>query len=472
MANIPDSISVTRITAMMNDKVFETIGRYGMIHPGDNVMVCVSGGADSMALLSFLWLFRQQLGIENLFACHFNHGLRGQESDADEQLVRDYCAQHGIELLTGQGNMLATPLPSGKSVESHARQLRYDFFSQCAAGRQPVKIAVAHTRNDVAETILFNLARGSGIKGARGMPPVRGDIIRPLYDCTRQQVEAYCAQNNMPYAVDSTNASLNYARNRVRHTVLPQLELVHDGALEHIAQFGGRADEVWRYLGRQAAQALQQAQTPGGYAVSALCKNDPLIVRFALKQLIEQCGIDAGARSLQAAEGLLNGSVREVQLDAAHYLSLKDGQLFVRGADADDDTALPDDLIVVSGESKRWGEWTVTCRLVPARAFPPFIKNSKKILNNSIDYDKITGNVMLRRRRPGDSFTSHARGHTKSLKKLFNEMGIPPALRTTWPLLGDDAGILWVEGQGTASRAAIDADTTTIFQIQVTRRDD
>lgn len=448
----------------MIDRVLQTIRDHKMLRQGDNVMVCVSGGADSMALLLFFMENREGLSLGSLTACHFNHGLRGAESDADEKLVRDFCAQNGIPLLVGKGNMSETALPRGESTESYARRLRYAFFEDSAKETGATRVAVAHNRNDVVETILFNLARGTGIKGARGMPAVRGDIIRPLYDVGRQEIERYCAQKGIAYAVDSTNVSTDYARNRIRHAVLPQLQQVNAAAPDNIARFGAQAGEAWAFIETLATEQLKRAETPDGYDVAAFSAQHPVLAKTMLKLLAERQGVEMQEKTVAAAQKLLAGELREVQLSEGLYLRREKERLLFR---QDTAASIPAaEMPLQLGVNYFCAGVEITARIIEEQDCAAFIENSKNILNNSIDYDKITGNVVLRSKKEGDRFTSSRRGNTKSLKKLLSEKHIAPALRNGVAVLSDDAGILWVMDEGVAQRAAVTGSTKRILYIQ------
>lgn len=418
-----------------------------------------------MALLSLLQTFQHNLGIQNLFACHYNHGLRGAESDADETLVKSYCEKNGIELTIGYGHMNDTGLPKGESIESYARKLRYAFFDDCARQYGAVKIATAHNKNDVVETILFNLTRGTGIKGARGMMPVRDSIIRPLFDISREEIEQYCVHNKIDYATDSTNESLDYARNRIRHTVLPQLIEINNGALDNIARFGRQANEAWAMIGTGASKLLNDAKRDNGYDIKTLLSQQPELARYALKYLIEECGTDTSERVLETAMGLLDGSLREMQVNKDCFLRAEGDVLFVRQNSMPERQDIKQPLQI--GENAFGESFLIVATKIPADKVQLFKENSKFVLNNSIDCDRITGNVILRNRRPGDTFSSSRRDNTKSLKKLYNEMGISPAQRDTLPVLSDDGGIVWVMGQGVSRRVAVNDSTNKILHIEV-----
>ena len=231
----------------MKDKVWETITQYDMLQQGDRVVAALSGGADSMALLAFLLELKEPLGI-GVSACHVNHGLRGEESDRDEAFVRDWCRRLEVPLQVVRLEGEALRREKGGSLEEAARRARYQALEKAAAGG---KIATGHTASDNLETILLNLARGTGLRGLCGIPPVRGRIIRPLIALTRREVEQYCAARAIPYCTDSTNHSREYSRNRLRQQAVPALLSVNPAAERLAGEMSGRTPFWTGWPGRR-----------------------------------------------------------------------------------------------------------------------------------------------------------------------------------------------------------------------------
>lgn len=251
----------------MNHNARATIEEFSMLAQGDTVAAAVSGGADSVALLDFLCA-QLDLGL-TVRACHLNHCLRGEESDRDEQLVRTMCAQYGVALDVRRVDVRALAHTRGLSLETAAREARYAFFEEVAR-THGCKIATAHTLSDAAETVVLNLARGTGIAGLCGIPPVRGDIVRPLIGCTRAQTEAYCAAHGLCYVTDSTNLTDSCTRNHIRHNILPQLFRVNPGALEAVGRMTAALRRDADYLSGAAREAGARAARGEGYDLGAL----------------------------------------------------------------------------------------------------------------------------------------------------------------------------------------------------------
>ncbi len=445
----------------MREEFLKTVREYRMFSRGDNALVCVSGGADSVALLHVICACRQELGLKTVAACHFNHGLRGESADADERLVAELCLRLGVGLEVGYGHMSELERPAGESVESWARALRYDFFENIAR-RDGSVIAVAHNKNDLVETVLFNLSRGTGLRGARGIPPVRDNIVRPLIGVTREKIERYCAENALRFAVDETNLSDDFSRNRIRHNVLPELCLVNSAAVDNIARFAMSAGRINEFLEQGGNELLREAYISDGcYSARAILGGGELYAKQALKLLCEQAGCDAAETAVSLAYRVADGSLKELQLANGLYLRLENDRLFLRGDI--EEAAAPAPAALKNGINV-FGGYTLKAEFLDF-PYPQLKKSYRYVLNNSIDCGKIIGTVMIRGRREGDVFSSYRRHNTKTLKKLFGEMRIPAHLRGAVPVVCDGEGVIWVPGQGPDRRVACDENTKRILNI-------
>ena len=264
----------------------------GMVPPGSRVLCALSGGADSVCLLGALYELREKLGF-SLLAAHYNHNLRGEESRRDEEFVRELVRTRfpGMELHVGSGDVAARAREMGTGLEETAREMRYAFLNEVAAQTGADRIATAHTADDNAETVLLHLARGTGLQGLTGIPPIRGNLIRPLLTATRRDVEAFLSTKELPHVEDSSNSDDYFARNRVRHQVIPVLESLYPGFSARLTENAAhlRADEG--YLTAQAEKLTANAvETQDGLSIPAslLAQSpDPIAVR-AVRQLLER----------------------------------------------------------------------------------------------------------------------------------------------------------------------------------------
>lgn len=250
-------------------KVCAYIEEHGMISPGDRIVAGVSGGADSVCLLEMLLAYGKRVPLE-LCVVHVNHGLR-EEAAEDAGYVEELCRQRSLPFFLTEADVRQTALEERCSQEDAGRRIRYRAFRQAAERTGAVKAAVAHNSNDNAETMLFHLFRGSGLKGISGIAPMRTEqggicILRPLLCLERQEVEAYLRERGILWRVDKTNQGDDYRRNRIRHHILPYaMEEVCAGAVGHMLQTAAQLQETERYLGEQTGKALEQcAQAVSG----------------------------------------------------------------------------------------------------------------------------------------------------------------------------------------------------------------
>ena len=399
----------------MLNKLQSLIRQYDMLAPGQRVFCAVSGGADSMALLWSLYLLREKLQI-SLSAAHFNHGLRGEESDRDEAFVRDFCAGYGIDFVCGRAQVTA----NAKGLEAAARDARYAFLENL-----PGKIATAHTADDNAETVLMHLVRGTGLKGLGGITPVRGSLIRPMLTVTRREVLAFLAEYSIPYVTDSSNETDDFLRNRLRHHVMPLLQQENPRLAENLSAMAQQLR-----LDEQALRDLAGESTP---TVTALRQMPPAVQSRALAQLLQRSGVREPERAhMDLARSLVysdNPSAR-AQFPGGVTLSRSYDTLTAQQESQDwEPVELP-----VPGTVELHG-YRITCALTD---------------ETHRHYDHVTvtpaGTIYLRPRQPGD--TMRLTGGTKSLKKLFIDQKIPARERLQIPVLADDEGVLAVCGIG------------------------
>ena len=269
----------------MDEALLDNCRRQGLFKSGDRVIAACSGGADSMALLLFLLRHRRTLEIEVL-ATHVNHGIRGETARRDADFVADFCRRNGVELFLYDAVQEGIEVPPRPS-EDWARGLRYGWFDELAA-REEAVIATAHTMSDQAETVLFRMARGTGLHGLTGIPPRRGCYVRPCLCLTRADTEAYCAALGQHYIQDETNDQDVYARNRIRHDAIPALQYANPAAERSIARLCRQMRALDDWLTGEAAALLQAATVPGGYDVTVLRRAEAPVLDAALHALIER----------------------------------------------------------------------------------------------------------------------------------------------------------------------------------------
>lgn len=401
------------------------------------LLAAVSGGRDSMYLLHRLL----ELFPDRVACAHFDHRLRGTESDRDRRFVEKHCAALRIPCRIGSGNVAAFAAERGLSTEEAAREMRYAFLQDAAGNLGAKCILTAHTAEDNAETLLLNLARGTGLRGLCGIPPVRGNILRPLLEVTRQEIDTYINNNAIPFVEDSTNAEDAYARNRLRHSALPALESVNPAFAENICRTVRLLREDEACLNALAEDYLRSHPVPTVSSLLAL----PGPVRARVLRLF--IGGDLSAVHVEAVEALLRGKpLGELSLPG-HTLRRERDTLLL---DQPEITPFPA-FSLAPGESfvLPGGKWRFKCELTENNG-----KNSKDIHKLFFNYENICGKITVRPRREGDAFRPADRGCTKTLKNLFSEAKLTRAQRAQVPVVCDEAGVLGVFGFGVDRRCA------------------
>jgi tRNA(Ile)-lysidine synthase len=416
----------------MLNKLYSFVRQQNMISQADRIVCAVSGGADSMALLFAMYLLREKLGI-TLSAAHFNHNLRGSESDDDEQFVRSFCHRYDIELFVGSGTVTA----GAKGLEAAARDARYDFFKTL-----PGKIATAHTANDNAETVLMHLVRGTGLKGLGAITPIRDNVIRPMLPVTRQEVLTFLQEYHISYREDSSNGTDQFLRNRLRHRVMPLLETENPRLAENLSAMALRL--------RQDEVALGQIAADYPTTISCLRKAPPAIRGRVLEKFLKDNGVkEPEAEHIALAEALV---FSEKPSACAQF----PGGVTVRRR--------YDELVAQTQEQPLETVMLPCPGILMLPHFRVVCTAAREIINTtSVFTVASSGPITVRCRRSGDVI--RLSGGTKSLKKLFIDRKVPADRRLQIPVLADETGVLAVYGVGVDVDKA--AKELPAWQIQI-----
>ncbi len=338
---------------MMNDAVAVRTAAFCRRWNLQNVLCAVSGGRDSMALLHILRRLSCETGMQ-IAAAHFNHCLR-PTADRDEAFVRDWCRENRISFYAGRGDVRAQAARSGTGIEDAARTLRYQFLEDVANSVSAGHIATAHHRDDNAETVLLHLLRGTGLQGLCGIPPVRGRIVRPLLENSREEINAYIAGNHIPYVEDETNQDPAYTRNRIRSEVLPLLEQIAPGSAARIAAAAALLRDEDAHL-QTEADALLPAPENGRIVlpVPALKRQDTAMQRRLVRTMAQRLGGTPACRQTEAVLSL--GSGKTYRLSNGLQAVRRSHQLILcRIPD------VPPPQVLHMG-TQRWGTWQITLR--------------------------------------------------------------------------------------------------------------
>lgn len=467
----------------MRERVWDYIEEYGLLEPGDRVVAALSGGADSVCLLSVL----RELGLYELRALHVHHGLRGEEADRDARFAEKLCEELKVPLETVYFDVAAYAKEHGLSEEEAGRNLRYEALEAAAcrweeeALGRPVKIAVAHHRDDSAETILHHLLRGSGLRGLSGIAPVQGRRVRPLLCAGREEIREYLTEKGIGWCEDSTNETVDYTRNRIRRELIPyMIEHINARASENILRAGEIFGQADRYLEKQAEKVWQRAggvreekNEQGAVRIASvsidrdiLLEQEPIIRMYLLRHMVEL-----------AAPGMKD-------ITAGHYAQLEKLAAQQTGKRCD----LPGRLTAVreyqvlrlersGGKQNRKADEEMVCLPVPGgppvrvgeMEFEVFFRlKDREIPKNQytkwFDYAKIKDALSVRTRRPGD-YLSLPDGRHKAVQRYMIDEKIPRDRREQQLLLAEGSHILWLIGYRISEYYKISENTQTILQV-------
>lgn len=411
--------------------------RNAMTQPGESVLVALSGGADSTALLRVLLELAPVLGIR-VEAAHVNHGIRGAEAERDEQFCRVLCAGLDVPFHVHRCDVPAYAKEQGISVELAARQLRYQALEDICTTQHLQHIATAHHQQDNAETLLFRLARGTGLAGLGGIPPVRGKIIRPLLDVSRQEIESYLHQLGQDFVTDSTNEDVQYSRNRIRSRVLPELEQVSKGAAAAICRMAEDARQEEQLLSQLASELWRPVAqcTQGRIALPAtvVAQAHPALSSRVLRQMFHQLsGQELEREHTRALLQLVQQghSGNSIDLPYGWRAKIDVGRLVLARPDSTDQDY---DILVQKFPAQvetPSGKWSVSFVFSPDEVK----KIQRKLMTIPLDYDTIKHNLVVRNRRPGDRLRPCGFQGARRLKKMMAEARIPLEERDRLPLL-------------------------------------
>ena len=455
---------------MLEDKCRDAIRRYSMISPGGSVVVGLSGGADSCALLHFLCSLRDEWELR-MAAVHVNHLIRGEEAERDAAFAEAFCRNLGVDFLLYRRDVPALAKEKGIGLEQCGREVRYAVLSK-EADRLGARIATAHTLSDSAETVLFHLIRGCSVSGLKGIPPVRGSIIRPLILCERADVEDYCRRAGIAYMTDSTNFSTDYARNRIRLRILPLMREMNPSVVSAIGRLAESARLDDEYLNAEAERAVKQYLEEGNPAGLFQCDQPVLsraLVRICAVRLRicpEQKHISAMMECIGRGEGSVNlpgNNVFRLRNHSVAFERILPASTSGLSYEGWETPFCPGEIITPAGQR-------MICQVMDKKNYHLLCKNDRNVFKNCLDYDKIM-NAVFRFRREGDSFHQAGRNGSKSLKKLFNEAKIPPGVRSILPILESGGCIAWIGGIGTAESFKVTGTTKRVLYINADLRD-
>lgn len=448
----------------MLNKVRRFIELNKMFDGCDRIIAGLSGGADSVCLLILL----KELVPKNIaiIAVHINHGIRGEEALRDEKFCEDLCRRMNVEYRCFNYDVRSYAKEKHLTVEEAGRTLRYEAFNHLAGIRG--RIAVAHHKNDRAETVLFNICRGSGLKGAAGIQPIRDNIIRPLLCVTRQEIEQYLTGKEFSWCEDCTNSSNDYARNCIRNQIIPIIEeSVNSAVVDNIDNFANNAMEAERYLSEITDKLYRErvSYTRGKILIKRLEElDDYMLKRIIRKAFHETCESlkDLGMVHVEAVKDVYNSDVGSV----AHIKSgimvehTREGLLFYKDGAIREPSftkvQVPGEIELPNGIGKF--EFSIISPMKPE-------KIPKEVYTKYFDYDKIKFGLQLRGWQSGDYITIDDENHHKKIKQYFADEKMSVTDKTETILLADGNEIVWVVGKRIGNRYKVSESTKRILKV-------
>ena len=480
----------------MQRKVLDTIRRHRLVADGDRVLVAVSGGPDSVALLAVLLKLRKRLGVE-LAVAHLNHGLRGDAADEDERFVRDLAKRHKLRCRCRKADVSSRRRAKGGSLEEVARDVRYAFLRKAAKELEANVIATGHTADDNAETLLMNLLRGAGLRGLAGIPITRAEgalcLVRPLLEVTRAEVVAFLGKNGVAFRTDASNADVRLTRNRIRAELLPQLAEQYNPAVASL--LSGTAEQlrdVVDLIGAQVERAAERFVEPieDGFALPLRAlRQMPRAVRTELLRglVAERFGRSLGTGQVRTLERFLldperpqpslgRGLACEVVFDRMRISRTRRRpghvpvELVVPGV-----TVHPTlEVEAATGLSQRPADWTLPER--PATSLAELwrrVENGDAVeLTQDLDADHLLGDtpLVLRSRRPGDLMQPIGFDGVKKVQDIFVDEKLPAAIRGEVPLLCRGNEVVWMPGYRIADACKVTDETDRLLVVRLKLR--
>ena len=449
------------------DKVCKTIEKHNLINFGDSVLCALSGGADSVCLLRVLCILKEKYNLE-IFAAHINHMLRGKSADRDEDFAKELCKTFGVPFHSKKIDVLKYAKEHSQSTEEAGREVRYTFFYELCDAYDIKKIATAHNLNDNTETVVMRFIRGTGINGLSGIPYKNNNIIRPILDLSRKEIESFLKDENISFVTDKTNFEPLYFRNKVRLSLIPEIEEKYnqnftDNLALNISNYKETADYL-KTVTEEKIKALVSFEKDYAFiVVEDLSKEHDYIKSSIIYTLLGEFDKEkqATAQSIREILDMINTGKARVDFSKKLYVSLNYGKLY----------------FVVNKEKKTFS-YTADklCKIYLEEcnkeiSFEITDKKEKNKNNIFLDYAKTKDKkIVVRNRKDGDIFFPSGLGGTKKIKEYFIDEKIPVFLRENIPLIVIDDEIACVGTMRVSEKFKPSSNTDKFLRIEISDR--
>lgn len=446
----------------MSYPIIEKFNR-SLISYGDDVVVALSGGADSVCLLYNMLSLWEKGYIETLTAVHCNHGLRGEEADRDEQFCKNLCDKLKIHLYCEKIPVTEYAKEHSLSLEEAGRNLRYKTFEKYRMGG---KIATAHNKKDNAETVIFNLIRGTSLAGMGGIPIMRDAIIRPLLDVSRDEIEEYLKEIGADFVTDHTNLETKYSRNKIRLSIIPEMENINEGAVNNITAFAKLASYDEEFLSSLADKYLSDLRR-GENELDLIIENEDktsaedipyAILSRVIKKFLNEKGFSADRHRIDTIMDYCKNGDGFLNLSPTATLEVRGYRIILK--QKKENPTLSFEIPLTSGKN-----------FTPYKQITLIYHDNnelvnKKFTNHILDCDKILGTVLVaRNRRNSDRIQLVGRDFQHRIKKLYENISADEKDRKI--LIADEGDIIFAEDFGVSERVKVTEETKRILEIRI-----
>jgi tRNA(Ile)-lysidine synthase len=462
------------VIMMLLTKVKKTLQKYRMLVAGDRIVAAVSGGPDSVCLLRALMALAPDYGL-SLHLAHLDHRFRGPESAAEARFVERLARDLGVPATIDSRDVPAYCAERGLSAQTGAREVRYAFLREVAKSEHAVRIALGHTANDQAETLLMRLVRGAGMSGLSAIPPIRENVIRPLIDATRGEVLHYLKELGQGFVVDPSNEKPLYTRNRIRRDVLPVLAGFNPRIVETLAaesdMLRDEDEAMGSMFGGIMARTVRQENDSVHIARDAFNGLLPALRRRVLRKALTYLDRDDAAVLSSVQTGEAMGFMveaqtgREMDMPCGLILAREYDDLIIRRRRDRQEYCV---IIAVPGRTEVPEAGVVVEALLAEESFPMEQDDENNLWQAQFDYAKIALPLYLRNRREGDRFCpAGMHGRSRKLQDYFTDGKVPKSTRAAVPLLATGQDLLWVVGMRTDERFLPGPGTKQVLVVTI-----
>lgn len=460
----------------MFNRAYQTVKKYNMLQVGDCIVIGISGGADSVSLFHFLYSIEYKYNLK-LIAVHINHCIRGKDADEDAEYVKNLCIRYNVPVEIFKCDIKKEAKKLKITEEEAGRIKRYEIFQNVLQQYNADKIAVAHNMNDQAETILMRICRGTGLTGLSGIQPVRDNIIRPLIECSREDIEKYCIDNNLNYRDDFTNSIDIYTRNKIRLQLIPWIqENLNSSIVKTISSMASILQQENLYMQQQSFEAYQKCivyldKTSIKLDIDILkCQPNVIqnrVIRIALQNLKNDLHDIENNHILSIVELIDRQSGKKINI-TNRIIAQKQYNILYLYIDKIESVNYCYDIKLNQSLYIKEAKLYIVSKLFCVQNF---VQKPNNLYTKVFDYDKIGDNIKIRTRQIGDKIYLKGTG-SKKIKDYFIDIKLPQQLRNTTPLLAVNNDIIWILGYRVSGSYNVDKSTKNILSIEYKFQED